>query len=143
MVQPKDEGPWSTGLWSCFSDMRSCCLTFWCPCITFGQVSEIVDRGSSSCGANAALLYLLSAFTGCGFYYSCYYRSKLRRQYMLKESPCWDCCVHFFCFHCALCQEYRELKNRGFDVSVGWAGNTHMHNQGVAMAPVVEGAMKR
>ncbi|GLT71074.1 hypothetical protein SLA2020_431160 [Shorea laevis] len=143
MVQPKSEGPWSTGLCDCFSDMRSCCLTLWCPCITFGQVSEIVDKGSSSCGGNATLFYLISVFTGCGFFYSCFYRSKLRRQYMLAEKPCWDCCVHLFCLHCALCQEYRELKNRGFDVSVGWHGNAHLHNQGVAMAPAVEGAMKR
>jgi hypothetical protein len=100
---------------------------------------------------------------------------------MLVESPCWDCCVHFFCLRCALCQEYRELKNRGFDVSVGkimsqskkylklnvyfdglsmniingflgyiyihiclgWHGKAHLHNQEVAMAPAVEGAMKR
>lgn len=23
------------------------CLTCWCPCITFGRVAEIVDKGSS------------------------------------------------------------------------------------------------
>lgn len=23
------------------------CLTWWCPCITFGRIAEIVDRGSS------------------------------------------------------------------------------------------------
>ncbi|KAG6399046.1 hypothetical protein SASPL_140520 [Salvia splendens] len=36
--------PWSTGLYGCFSDCDSCCLTLWCPCITFGRISEIVDR---------------------------------------------------------------------------------------------------
>jgi Cys-rich protein (TIGR01571 family) len=45
--------------------------------------------------------------------------SETAKQYMLKENPCWDWCVHLFCLHCALCQEYRELKNRGFDVSAG------------------------
>ncbi|GKV19461.1 hypothetical protein SLEP1_g29722 [Rubroshorea leprosula] len=29
-----------------------------------------------------------------------------------------DCLVHFCCLPCALCQEYRELRNRGFDVSI-------------------------
>lgn len=24
------------------------CMTFWCPCITYGRIAEIVDRGSSS-----------------------------------------------------------------------------------------------
>jgi hypothetical protein len=30
-----------------------------------------------------------------------------------------DCLVHFCCETCALCQEYRELKNRGYDMSIG------------------------
>jgi len=30
-----------------------------------------------------------------------------------------DCLVHFCCETCALCQEYRELKNRGYDLSIG------------------------
>ncbi|PIN13498.1 hypothetical protein CDL12_13883 [Handroanthus impetiginosus] len=40
-------GPWSTGLCDCFSDVPNCCITWWCPCITFGQIAEIVDRGST------------------------------------------------------------------------------------------------
>ncbi|KAF8020931.1 hypothetical protein BT93_G1365 [Corymbia citriodora subsp. variegata] len=38
--------PWSTGLCGCFEDIRSCFITFWCPCITFGWTSEIVERGN-------------------------------------------------------------------------------------------------
>jgi Cys-rich protein (TIGR01571 family) len=91
------------------------------PCITFGQIAEIVDRGSTSCGASAALYTLIIAFSGSGLQciYSCFYRSKLRAQYSLEETPCPDCCVHFCCERCALCQEYRELKNRGFEMSIG------------------------
>uniref|UniRef100_A0A7N1A0A9 Uncharacterized protein n=1 Tax=Kalanchoe fedtschenkoi TaxID=63787 RepID=A0A7N1A0A9_KALFE len=44
---PKLKVYWSTGLCDCFSDVPNCCLTCWCPCITFGRMSEIVDRGSS------------------------------------------------------------------------------------------------
>ncbi|OMP06435.1 hypothetical protein CCACVL1_01583 [Corchorus capsularis] len=40
-------GRWSTGLFDCFSDVPNCCITFWCPCITFGQIAEIVDQGST------------------------------------------------------------------------------------------------
>ncbi|GKV19466.1 hypothetical protein SLEP1_g29727 [Rubroshorea leprosula] len=29
-----------------------------------------------------------------------------------------NCLVHFCYLPCALCQEYRELRNRGFDVSI-------------------------
>ncbi|XP_038697291.1 protein PLANT CADMIUM RESISTANCE 2-like [Tripterygium wilfordii] len=137
------EVSWSTGLCDCFSDMRSCCITCFCPCITFGQVSDIVDRGSSSCATNGALYALIMYVTGCGCIYSCFYRSKLRRQYMLKASPCGDCMVHFCCETCALCQEYRELKARGFDMSIGWQANVERQFHGVTMAPTMEGGMRR
>ncbi|KAK4430324.1 protein PLANT CADMIUM RESISTANCE 2 [Sesamum alatum] len=116
---PQVPGPWATGLCDCFSDVSNCCITCWCPCITFGQIAEIVDRGSTSCGASGALYALIAYITGCACIYSCFYRSKMRRQYMLPEDPCPDCLVHFFCESCALCQEYRELQHRGFDMSLG------------------------
>ncbi|KAI8538189.1 hypothetical protein RHMOL_Rhmol09G0083000 [Rhododendron molle] len=46
-VRPKPLVPWSTGLCDCFDDVNNCCLTCWCPCITFGRIAEIVDKGSS------------------------------------------------------------------------------------------------
>ncbi|RDX99604.1 Protein PLANT CADMIUM RESISTANCE 2, partial [Mucuna pruriens] len=116
------------------------CITCWCPCVTFGQVAEIVDKGSTckklvTCGASGALYTLICCVIGCGWVYSCFYRSKMRRQYMLKESPCWDCLVHCCCEPCALCQEYRELENRGFDMVIGWQGNVDQGKEGVAMVP--------
>lgn len=82
---------------------------------------------------------------------------------MLEESPCGDCLVHLCCEPCALCQEHRELRIRGFDTSlgmyifpfiillyqwglndcieimicIGWQGNPEKHNGGVTMAPIV------
>ncbi|XP_057777530.1 protein PLANT CADMIUM RESISTANCE 2-like isoform X2 [Salvia miltiorrhiza] len=142
-LPPKPQVPWSTGLCDCFSDFRNCCLTCWCPCITFGQISEIVDKGSSSCAQNGALYTLIACVTGCPCFYSCFYRSKMRQQYSLHESPCGDCLLHCCCESCALCQEYRELKNRGFDMSIGWHGNVERQNRGIAMAPTVQGGMTR
>ncbi|GLU18301.1 hypothetical protein SLE2022_346070 [Rubroshorea leprosula] len=67
----------------------------------------------------------------------------MRKQYMLQGNRCTDCLTHFFCECCALCQEYRELKSRGFDMSLGWHGNMQKQNMEVQMAPVMEGGMKR
>jgi hypothetical protein len=65
-------------------------------------------------------LYLaLATLIGLSPLYSCCFRSRLRAHYGLKEKPCPDCCVHWFCEPCALCQEYRELQHRGFDMSIG------------------------
>lgn len=145
-LRPKKEVPWSTGLCDCFSDYRNCCITCWCPCITFGQIAEIVDKGSSSCGVNGALYTLIACVTGCPFFYSCFYRAKMRQQHLLKDTPCCDCLLHFCCESCALCQEYRELKNRGYDMSIGWHGNVERRNREVAMTPIppaVEEGMSR
>ncbi|KAL5553217.1 hypothetical protein UlMin_040618 [Ulmus minor] len=142
-LQPGVPVPWSTGLFDCFSDFKNCCITCWCPCITFGQIADIVDKGSTSCSASGALFALITCVTGCSCLYSCFYRKKMREQYALEESPCGDCLVHCCCEYCALCQEYRELQNRGYNMQIGWQGNVEEKNRGVAMAPVVEGGMSR
>ncbi|XP_044490039.1 protein PLANT CADMIUM RESISTANCE 11-like [Mangifera indica] len=115
--------PWSTGLCDCCDNVSTCFLTCLCPCVTFGRIAEIVDRGSTSCGLSGTLYTLLMCLTGWPCLYSCFYRSKMRGQYLLEERPCTDCCVHCFCEQCALCQEYRELMHYGFDMSIGWHGN--------------------
>ncbi|KAK6242346.1 PLAC8 motif-containing protein - like 10 [Theobroma cacao] len=98
--------------------------------------------GGVACGASGALYTLILLIIGCPCFYSCFYRTKMRKQYMLKGGGCGDCMLHFFCETCALTQEYRELKNRGFDMSIGWHANVE-NNQGLAMAPVVEKGMSR
>jgi Cys-rich protein (TIGR01571 family) len=118
-MQAPPQAAWSTGLCDCFDDCGNCCVTCLCPCITFGQVAEIIDRGSTSCGASGALYALVMLLTGCQCVYSCFYRAKMRAQYGLQEKPCADCCIHWCCEPCALCQEYRELKKRGFDMNLG------------------------
>ncbi|KAK4799120.1 hypothetical protein SAY86_024485 [Trapa natans] len=133
-------GAWSTNLCHCCDDPANCLITCCCPCVTFGQIAEIVDRGSSSnedcsgCASRGAT-YGLLLLTGFSCLYSCFYRSKLRGQYDLVEAPCADCLVHFFCETCALCQEYRELKSRGYDMGIGWEANMDRQKRGVAMTP--------
>ncbi|KAJ4959988.1 hypothetical protein NE237_019898 [Protea cynaroides] len=134
--RPQAQVPWSTGLCDCSDDLNSCCTTCCCPCITFGRISEIIDKGSSSCGANGAIYALIMYFTACQCLYSCSYRSKLRAQYNLEEGPCADCLVHCCCEPCALCQEYRELQNYGFNMSLGWHGNVENQNRLVTIAPM-------
>ncbi|XP_058735411.1 cell number regulator 1-like [Vicia villosa] len=138
---------WSTGLCRCLDDPGICLVTACCPCVTFGLIAEIVDKGDPSCTCNGTIYGALLGLTGLACLYSCYYRSKLRAQYDLPEAPCMDCLVHFCCETCALCQEYRELKNRGFDLSIGWEANMERQRQGsvtVTVAPpMISPAMTR
>ena len=76
----------------------------------------------SDCCVNGTLYTLICIFTATSSFrpfYSCCYRTKLREQYLSGENHCDDIGVHCFCHCCALCQEYRELQNRGFDMSAG------------------------
>ncbi|XP_078182055.1 cell number regulator 10-like isoform X2 [Carex rostrata] len=129
--------PWTTGLFDRANDLENCVITFFCPCITFGQIAELADRGMTSCSGAGLIWILLLYFTGCQWVYSWMYRAKLRAAYSLPEDPCHDCLVHFCCEPCALCQEYRELKNRGFNMNLGWIGNMQLKAQQEAAAAAV------
>ncbi|XP_010265198.1 PREDICTED: cell number regulator 2-like [Nelumbo nucifera] len=139
-------GQWTTGLCDCFDDPGNCCITFCCPCVTFGQNAEVIDKGTTSCGV-AGFIYYALANIGCSCLYTFSYRSKLRGLYSLQEAPCGDLLIHCCCLSCALCQEYRELKNRGVDPSIGWQANAEKWNRtgggGIVMAPIVAPGMAR
>ncbi|CAD6215317.1 unnamed protein product [Miscanthus lutarioriparius] len=133
---------WSSGLFDCFDDFDTCCMTFWCPCITFGRTAEIVDHGTTSCGTSGALFALIEYLSAswCTWAYSCTYRGRMRAQHGLPEAPCADFLVHLCCLPCALCQEYRELKARGYEPILGWEFNAQRAAAGVAMsAPAAQG----
>ncbi|KAI9128836.1 hypothetical protein K1719_000319 [Acacia pycnantha] len=93
---------------------------------------EILDR---SCACAGITLYCL-AHMGLQCLYTFTYRGKLRGLFNLPEDPCNDFCVHCFCVSCAICQEYRELKNRGLDPSLGWSGNEQQMNKATEMTQV-------
>ncbi|KAL6652615.1 hypothetical protein ACP70R_011540 [Stipagrostis hirtigluma subsp. patula] len=137
---PPPGGVWSTGLCDCADDADSCCLTFFCPCVTFGRIATIVDQGATwgwrrrrpwtnqACCAMGTVYALLAP--ELSFLCSCCYRSKLRTNYGLAAEPCVDCCVHLWCEPCALCQEYRELQYRGFNMAIGWHKNMERLGKG-------------
>lgn len=68
---------------------------------------------------NNGLLYFQWSNIGAPWIISCINREKMRVVYSLPPDPCGDCLVHFWCGPCALCQEYRELTNKGFDMKIG------------------------
>ncbi|XP_071717528.1 protein PLANT CADMIUM RESISTANCE 2-like [Rutidosis leptorrhynchoides] len=138
---------WSTGLFECFDDIPTLLITAFAPCVTFGQVAEMVDRGQNSCGVYAMLHAGILYFTGCGCLLSAYYRIKMSHLYRLPDDPLINILVHLLCEPCALCQEYRELQARGFNMQlgVGWRNQSPGIQQsgGVMVPPKVQGGMNR
>ncbi|CAI9296919.1 unnamed protein product [Lactuca saligna] len=138
---------WSTGLFDCFDDLPTLIITAFAPCVTFGQVAEMVDRGQNSCmvlgGLHAGLLY----FTGLGCLLSAYFRIRMVQMYNLPNDPVINILVHLVCEPCALCQEYRELQAHGFDMKLGlgWKGQSPEIQQtgGAMVPPTVPGGMTR
>ncbi|KAL8493492.1 hypothetical protein ACS0TY_024633 [Phlomoides rotata] len=123
-------GQWSSGICACFDDMQSCCVGLFCPCYLFGKNAEVLGSGTlmGSCMMHFILWALVNSlccvftegvmwglpgcFVAC---YACGYRRTLRSNYNLQEAPCGDFATHFFCHLCALCQEYREIRERSQD----------------------------
>ncbi|KAK8537056.1 hypothetical protein V6N13_042007 [Hibiscus sabdariffa] len=110
------------------------------PPVLVPAVYKLNEWSAGLCGCccvRAGLVYCLLAVVCCPCLYTCTYRRKLRIMYGLKEEPCADYFLHCCCHLCAICQEYRELQNRGFDPSIGWLANADRLNRGGAspMAP--------
>ncbi|KAJ6749279.1 PROTEIN PLANT CADMIUM RESISTANCE 4-RELATED [Salix purpurea] len=119
---------WTTGIFDCLEDPSNALITALFPCVTFGQIAEIVDNGQSTCATNGMMYGLVASCFGMPCLLSCGYRSKLRAKYGLIEDPAPDWLTHCIFEWCALCQEYRELNNRGLDPSIGWQGNISRQN---------------
>ncbi|WJX54756.1 Protein PLANT CADMIUM RESISTANCE 10 [Trifolium repens] len=126
MQQPQ----WSSGICACCDDMPSCCIGCLCPCYLFGKNAEFLGSGTflGSCVTHFILWSLFN--TACclltdGLFlglpgclvscYACGYRGILRSKYNLPEAPCGDFVTHCCCHLCAICQEYREIRERSGD----------------------------
>lgn len=97
---PPAVGQWSTGLCGAHGEYWNCLVTHFCPWITFGQIAEIVDQGTTSCCA-ASLLYLgVQCCLGCCFtpMVSYVYRARIRHKFNIPPGRCCgDFCLHFWC----------------------------------------------
>ncbi|XP_058179291.1 protein PLANT CADMIUM RESISTANCE 8 [Rhododendron vialii] len=114
--------PWSTGLFDCHENQTNAIVTACLPCITFGQIAEIVDAGEMTCPLGTFIYMLMMPPLCSQWIMGSKYRAKLRKKYGLVEAPYEDVVSHIFCPCCSLCQEFRELKNRGLDPALGWNG---------------------
>ncbi|EYU33020.1 hypothetical protein MIMGU_mgv11b020736mg, partial [Erythranthe guttata] len=96
------------------------------------------------CGTSGMLYVLITVCIGMPWLLTCSYRTKLRTKFGLMESPAPDFLIHCFCGYCALCQEYRELTERGIDPSIGYYGNVaklRRQQQQMAMAAPMQQRM--
>ncbi|XP_024022552.1 protein PLANT CADMIUM RESISTANCE 8 [Morus notabilis] len=114
--------PWSTGLFDCHENQTNAVMTAFFPCVTFGQIAEVLDGGEMACHLGSFIYLLMMPALCSQWIMGSKYRTKLRKKYGLVEAPYTDVISHVFCSCCSLCQEFRELKIRGLDPALGWNG---------------------
>uniref|UniRef100_A0A7N1A7F7 Protein PLANT CADMIUM RESISTANCE 8 n=1 Tax=Kalanchoe fedtschenkoi TaxID=63787 RepID=A0A7N1A7F7_KALFE len=114
--------PWSTGLFDCHEDEPIALMTSFLPCVTFGQIAEILDQGQMTCFLGSFIYALMMPALCSQWVMGSKYRKVLRQKYNLVEAPYEDVVSHIFCPCCSLCQEFRELERRGLNPALGWNG---------------------
>ncbi|GFP96016.1 protein plant cadmium resistance 8 [Phtheirospermum japonicum] len=120
--------PWNSGLFECDKDPTNAVMTALFPCVTFGQIAEVMDASQPSPGASqlscpfGSCIYLVTMGVCSQCVIGSKYRTRLRMRYGLVEAPYQDAISHLFCPFCSLCQEFRELKSRQLDPALGWQG---------------------
>ncbi|KAL6497019.1 hypothetical protein OROGR_028948 [Orobanche gracilis] len=123
--------PWGSELFECHKDPTNAVMTALFPCVTFGQIAEVMDASEPSFGSQlwpflacpfGSCIYLLMIGVCLQCVIGSKYRTRLRNRYRLVEAPYQDSITHLFCPFCSLCQEFRELKSRHLDPALGWQG---------------------
>ncbi|XP_022152927.1 protein PLANT CADMIUM RESISTANCE 8 [Momordica charantia] len=129
---------WSTGLFDCHEDETNAVMTAFLPCVTFGQIAEVMDQGELTCPLGSLIYALMMPALCSQWLMGSKYRTRLRNRYNLVEAPYTDIISHVFCPCCSLCQEFRELRKRGLDPALGWNGILAQRQAGVGQPETVE-----
>eukprot|EP00794_Sanderia_malayensis_P003508 gene3508-4008_t len=97
---------WQNGICGCFSDIGTCIVTYFCPCVTAGKNAEAV--GKSCC------VYGFLSMLGCiGIFTQASVRQEIRQRYNIEGGFGSDIICYCCCPLCALVQESSELKAHG------------------------------
>ncbi|XP_054902649.1 cornifelin homolog B-like [Poeciliopsis prolifica] len=110
VVEVMNPREWSTGLFDCLGDLKTCCFAYWCfPCFAC-KTSK--DYGEHLC------LPLLDAFGWCVPPITLGMRVSMRHRYGIDGSLPNDCVLSSFCTVCIWCQMAREIEKRNAPVMI-------------------------
>ncbi|KAL5010405.1 hypothetical protein ScPMuIL_012710 [Solemya velum] len=90
---------WTTGLFDCFSNCKTCVVTTFCLPLTVCNISRKL-------GDNACMPFFVQGSQIA-------MRSRIRTLGGIQGTICNDCLVISWCGPCAVCQMSRELENMG------------------------------
>lgn len=102
-------GEWQQGLFGCFSDIGTCLIVYFVPCVTAGQIIEAAGITSCFLGAISYLLPVFNPICVMMAY------NKIREDRGIDGSVLGDVCRVFFCPCCALIQAGSEVQMKPGD----------------------------
>ncbi|XP_077974725.1 cornifelin homolog [Styela clava] len=99
-------GAWSTELCACGEDIKSCCCAFW-----FGNFyyACIAQRMGENCCVGCS-----GYPAGCVPGGHLAMRSAFRNRHGIQGDICSDCCIHWCCLPCSMCQLSRQMDHLGY-----------------------------
>ncbi|KAF5383066.1 hypothetical protein D9615_004826 [Tricholomella constricta] len=110
---------WSNGLFDCCNDAGTCVLSWFCPCVVYGQNKQRLDhlqgKGTpdpehGGCSSGDCCIHgLITGCCGAGWILQIGTRANVRSRYGIKGDSWSDCCASFWCMPCALTQESQEI----------------------------------
>ncbi|KDQ22150.1 hypothetical protein PLEOSDRAFT_1086889 [Pleurotus ostreatus PC15] len=115
-----DGREWSHGLCDCCSDVGTCLIATFFPCIVYAQNRRRYEslnrgqpdpeRGGSGFNGDCLMHGCITCCFGIGCVLQIPLRGHLRSRYHIKGGGCGDCMVSWCCTPCGLTQEARELE---------------------------------
>ena len=100
---PPMTNEWHYGLCGCFGNIALCAITFFVPCVTYGEIAKVLGKQCLTHG----LLFIVPILN-CILWVG--QRGELRKRRGIMGTAVNDCCIILCCSCCALTQEGQEAK---------------------------------
>ncbi|CCX07369.1 PLAC8 family-domain-containing protein [Pyronema domesticum] len=103
---------WENSLFSCFSNMNTCMMATFCPCILFGRTRYRLRHPSldgHNCCNFACFTQCICISTPISCIQRMMQRKEIREKHNLEGGCCGDCMKSCFCSCCELAQEENEV----------------------------------
>ncbi|KAF8325761.1 PLAC8 family-domain-containing protein [Cantharellus anzutake] len=117
-VDPQGEREWSYGIFDCFSECGTFCLSCWCPCFEYGKLKSRFKhlqttgkphpQGGKMLNMDC-LTYDALHWVGCSCFVTRPTRREIRNRYNIQGANDSDFLLICCCDPCTLTQESREI----------------------------------
>lgn len=120
---PATAQPWHESFFGCLSPIDLCCMSYCCPCVTFGKTHHRLRKDPNLAGYEpintSCLLVLAAGCVGCWWVPLSMQRADVREKYNLQGDCITDIAAACCCGLCSLVQQEKEAAYQGLNQSSG------------------------